>query len=193
MAPSPNTPPPLSHEEETIIAFSHLLEEEELPPEARASVPVPPPSTDDVVTRGVDELSAQIWDWAEQFPAVDQALTDRLAEMDPGEEDDSSVAGMDAGDISLPGEGAGGPAKAPEADRPGVDEPGTSQVGGQGFRQPGQGGRGARSGRSGMTGDRPGSPRDAAASDLEDTEGLYVLRNAVNLARDLARGMRDRG
>jgi len=191
MAPSPNTPPPLSHEEETIIAFSHLLEDDDLPPEARATVPVPAPSTDDVVERGIDELSAQIWDWAEQFPAVDQALTDRLAEMDPGDNDDGGVAGMDVGDVSLPGEGAGGPSDAPGANRPGVDEPGTSQVGGQGIRRTGRGGRGGRGGRSGMTGDRPGSPRDAAASDLEDTEGLYVLRNAVNLARDLARTMRD--
>jgi len=98
---------------------------------------------------------------------------------------------MDVGDVSLPGEGAGGPSDAPGANRPGVDEPGTSQVGGQGIRRTGRGGRGGRGGRSGMTGDRPGSPRDAAASDLEDTEGLYVLRNAVNLARDLARTMRD--
>ena len=43
-----------------------------------------------------------------------------------------------------------------------------------------------------MTGDQPRSARDAAASELEDNEGLYVLRNAVNLARDLARTKRDR-
>lgn len=194
------SPPPLSPEEETVIAFSHLLDEADLPPEAEASVPVPPPSTDEVVTRGIDDLSARIWDWAEQHPGVSDALSDFIAQMDPdtsGGDEGASVAGMDLDDVSLPGEDVSG--GQPEADHPGIrgtgaDEPGTSpaerNVGspepnhGRGGRRPG--------GRPGMTGDQPGSARNAAASEMEDTDGLYVLRNAVNLARDLARTMRDR-
>lgn len=178
-----------------MIAFSQLLEEEELPEEARRNVPIPPPSTDDVVSRGIDELSAEIWDWAEQHPEVDDALARRISAMEPGGKDRSgSVAGMDVGGVSLsddsPGEESGN--EAAGANRPNVAEPGTSQVGADEYRRPDPGRRRTGGGRTGMTGDRPGSPRDAAASDLEDPEGLYVLRNAVNLARDLARNMRDR-
>jgi hypothetical protein len=203
---SPQTPPPLSPEEETVVAFSHLLDEADLPPEAEASVPVPPPSTDEVVSRGIDDLSAQIWDWAEQHPGVSDMLNEFIAEVDPdaGSSDDDSVAGMDLDDVSLPSSDAPGGepggqsgADRPGVDRPGVDEPGTSQVESD-FGPPepnrGRSGRGGRrtGGRPGMTGNQPGSARNAAASELEDTEGLYVLRNAVNLARDLARTMRDR-
>lgn len=198
---SPQTPPPLSPEEETVVAFSHLLDEADLPPAAEASVPVPPPSTDEVVSRGIDDLSAQIWDWAEQHPGVSDMLNDFIAEVDPdaGSSDDDAVAGMDLDDVSLPGSDAPGgqPGGQPGGDRPGVDEPGTSQVESD-FGPPepnrGRSGSGGRrsGGRPGMTGNQPGSARNAAASELEDTEGLYVLRNAVNLARDLAREMRDR-
>ena len=211
----PQSPPPLSLEEETVIAFSHLLEEADLPPEARASVPIPPPSTDEVVERGIDDLSTRIWDWAEQHPGVSDALSDCIAALNPGtgaSDEEEGVAGMDLSDVSLPGEEASG--AQPSTDQPGMGEPGMDEPD---MGEPGTGpverdvgppeptrGRGGRrmEGRStgerrtgggpGMTGDQPGSARDAAASELEDTEGLYVLRNAVNLARDLARTMRDR-
>lgn len=192
---SSQSPPPLSPEEETVIAFSHLLDEADLPPEARASVPVPPPSTDEVVERGIDDLSARIWDWAEQHPGVSDALSDYIADLDPDTgsgDEEAGVAGMDLGDVSLPGEDASG-------EQPGMDEPGTGPAERDaGSPEPTRGRGGRRSGghrtggRPGMTGDQPGSARNAAASELEDTEGLYVLRNAVNLARDLARTMRDR-
>jgi hypothetical protein len=196
---SPQSPPPLSPEEETVIAFSHLLDEADLPPEARASVPIPPPSTDEVVERGIDDLSARIWDWAEEHPGVSEALSDFIAELDPdtgGGEEESGVAGMDLGDVSLPDDASG--------EQPGMDEPGTGPVErGAGSPEPMRGRGASRTGgrrsggrrtggRPGMTGDQPGSARNAAASEMEDTEGLYVLRNAVNLARDLARTMRDR-
>ena len=202
---SSQSPPPLSPEEETVIAFSHLLDEADLPPEARASVPVPPPSTDEVVERGIDDLSARIWDWAEQHPGVSDALSDFIANMDPdtgGGDEEEGVAGMDLGDVSLPGEDTpGGQTGADPSgmDGRGVNEPGTGPVERDpverdvGPPEPTRGRSGRRTGgRPGMTGDQPGSAQDAAASELEDTDGLYVLRNAVNLARDLARTMRDR-
>ena len=198
---APQSPPPLSPEEETVIAFSHLLEEADLPPEARASVPIPPPSTDEVVERRIDDLSARIWDWAEQHPGVSDALSDCIAELDPdtgASDEEEGVAGMDLSDVSLPGEEASG--AQPSTDQPGMGEPGMDEPGtGPAERDMGPPestrGRGGRrtGGGPGMTGDQPGSARDAAASELEDTEGLYVLRNAVNLARDLARTLRDRG
>lgn len=197
---SPQSPPPLSPEEETVIAFSHLLDEADLPPEAEASVPVPPPSTDEVVARGIDELSARIWDWAEQYPGVGDTLSEFIAQVDPdtgGGDEGGSVAGMDLDDVSLPGEDAS--SGLPETDQPGVDEAGTEETGTRpaernvGSAEPGRGRGGRRpGGHPGMTGDQPGSARNAAASELEDTDGLYVLRNAVNLARDLARTLRDR-
>ena len=197
---SPQSPPPLSPEEETVIAFSHLLDEADLPPDAEASVPIPPPSTDEVVERGIDDLSARIWDWAEQHPGVSDALSDFIAALDPdtgGEEEEGGVAGMDLSDVSLPGEDASGGQHG--ADPSGMDTSGAGPVERdvgppeptRGRRGRSPGGRGT-GGRPGMTGDQPGSAQDAAASELEDTEGLYVLRNAVNLARDLARTMRDR-
>ena len=192
---APQSPPPLSPEEETVIAFSHLLEEADLPPDAEASVPIPPPSTDEVVERGIDDLSARIWDWAEQHPGVSDALSDCIAELDPdtgASDEEEGVAGMDLSDVSLPGEDAyGGPTgAAPSGTGPverdvGPPEPTRGRGGGS------LGGRGTGR-RPGMTGDQPRSARDAAASELDDNEGLYVLRNAVNLARDLARTKRDR-
>ncbi len=192
---SPPSPPPLRPEEETVIAFSHLLDEADLPPDARASVPIPAPSTDEVVTRGIDDLSARIWDWAEQHPGLSDALSNCIAELDPdtgGGEEEGGVAGMDLSDVSPSGGKSG-------ADPSGMDTSGAGPVERDvGPPEPTRGRRGRSLGRRrtggppGMTGDQPGSAQDAAVSELEDTEGLYVLRNAVNLARDLARTMRDR-
>lgn len=140
--------------------------------------------------------------------SVENLFGGRIRQQDTGGgEDEEGVAGMDLGDMSLTGEDA--PGGQPGTDQPRVDEPGVDEPGagpaernmGPPESMPGRGGGRTGGGRTGgrrtggrpeMTGDQPGSARSAAASELEDPEGLYVLRNAVNLARDLARTMCDR-